>query len=216
MELSEILNIVFGTGLVATVVGLLSIGSELRKARAEARRAEADADTVKITNTEQATRILIENIVEPLREELDATRKELNSVKREVARFRKAVEAIPLCPYHGECPVLGELQIGEECDGRGLFVNRQSRASPQSGRKGKQPDGPRQHGRGQRDASSAGLGPSARGRELHGPSGHGQGDGHAEGREPGAGGREPEHGREQPDGGDHAGGQLDGAEPGDE
>ena len=35
MELSEILNLVFGTGLVATIVGLLNIRSELRKARAE-------------------------------------------------------------------------------------------------------------------------------------------------------------------------------------
>lgn len=110
MEWSEILNVIFGTGLVATIVGLLSIRSELKKARAEAEKAMAEADTVKITNTENATRILIENIVEPLREELDATRRDLNATKREMARFRKAVEAIPLCPYHAGCPVLDELQ----------------------------------------------------------------------------------------------------------
>ena len=114
MALSEILNIIFGTGLVATIVGLLSIRSELRKARAEAEKAQADADTVKITNTEQATRILIQNIVEPLREELNETRKELNPIKRELARLRKAVEAIQLCPYRGECPVLAELQDGTD------------------------------------------------------------------------------------------------------
>ena len=110
MEWSEILNVIFGTGLLATIVGLLSIRSELKKARAEAEKAMAEADTVKITNTENATRILIENIVEPLREELDATRRDLNATKREMARFRKAVEAIPLCPYHAGCPVLDELQ----------------------------------------------------------------------------------------------------------
>ena len=70
MALSEILNIVFGTGLVATIIGILSIRSELKKARAEAEKAMAEADSVKITNTENATRILIQNIVEPLREEL--------------------------------------------------------------------------------------------------------------------------------------------------
>ncbi len=156
MELSEILNYVFGTGLVATVAGLLNIRSELKKARAEARRAEAEADTVKITNTEQATRILIDNIVKPLKGELDATRKELSSVKRVVVRLSKALEAINLCSYHDECPVLGKLQDGEECDGLGFLVKRQPRASPHPGRKGKQPDGPRQHGRGQRDAPAAG------------------------------------------------------------
>lgn len=118
MEWSEILNIVFGTGLVATIVGLLSIRSELKKARAEAEKAMADADTVKITNTENATRILIENIVDPLKEELNETRKELNPIKRELARLRKAVEAIQLCPYRGECPVLAELQDDGGVGGR--------------------------------------------------------------------------------------------------
>lgn len=114
MEWSEILNVIFGTGLVATIVGLLSIRSELKKARAEAEKAMAEADTVKITNTENATRILIQNIVEPLKEELNETRKELNPIKRELARLRKAVEAIQLCPYRGECPVLAELQDGAD------------------------------------------------------------------------------------------------------
>lgn len=110
MALSEILNWIFGTGLVGTIIGLLTLRSELKKAVAEAKKAEAEADTVKITNTEQATRILVQNIVEPLRQELNATREDLNKTKREMARFRKALESIPLCPYHDGCPVLGELQ----------------------------------------------------------------------------------------------------------
>lgn len=120
MEWSVILNVLFGTGLVATIVGLLSIRSELKKARAEAEKAVAEADTVKITNTENATRILMENIVEPLRGELNATRTELNEtreelkqvppLKREVTRLRKAMEAVQRCDYHDVCPVLDELQ----------------------------------------------------------------------------------------------------------
>lgn len=119
MDWSNILNLVLGTGLVATIVGLFSIRSQLKKVKAEAEKAMAEADTVKITNTESATRILLQNIVEPLREELDATRKDLNATKREISRFRKAVEAIPLCPYHAGCPVLGELQDGSGTDGAG-------------------------------------------------------------------------------------------------
>lgn len=153
MNWSEILNVVFGTGLLATVVGLFSIRSELKKARAEAEKAMAEADTVKITNTENATRILIENIVEPLREELDATRRDLNATKREMARFRKAVEAIPLCPYHAGCPVLDELQdvtgtVFPRKDGQsqnhiggGNRKPKRNRASP-SGRGGRTADYP--------------------------------------------------------------------------
>lgn len=119
MALSEILNIVFGTGLVATIIGILSLRSQLKKARAEAEKAMAEADSVKITNTENATRILVQNIVEPLREELNETRKDLTATKREMARFRKAIEAIPLCPYHAGCPVLYELQDGTDVDAAG-------------------------------------------------------------------------------------------------
>ena len=105
MDWSEILNVVLGGGLVASVIGIVTIRSALKKARAEAERALAEADTVKITNTEQATRILIENIVEPLKQELYETRKELSALKREVARFRKAVDSANSCRYSDDCPV---------------------------------------------------------------------------------------------------------------
>lgn len=216
MELSEILNYVFGTGLIATIVGLLNIRSELMKARAEARRAEAEADTVKITNTEQATRILIDNIVKPLTEKLDETHKELQGNKRELTRLRKAVEAIQLCPYRSECPVLGELQVGEECDERGELFKRQSEPPPHPGRKSKRPDSSPQRRRSPRDASPGEPCPASRRRELHGPSGHGACDGDTEGREPGAGRREPDGGSGQSDGGEHPGWQHDGQKSGPE
>lgn len=110
MGLSETLNLIFGTGLLATIIGLLSIRSQLRQAQAVADKAMADADTVKITNTEQATRILIQNIVEPLKQELNETRKELSALKREVARFRKAVDSANSCRYSGDCPVLERMR----------------------------------------------------------------------------------------------------------
>ena len=84
MELSEILNVVLGGSLVGALISIVTIRSALKKARAEAEKALAEADTVKITNTEQATRILVENIVKPLTEELNETRLVHGSTKRQI------------------------------------------------------------------------------------------------------------------------------------
>lgn len=110
MELSEILSWALGGGMVATLITLVTLKSTVLKAKSEAQRACADAEkaraeaeTVRIANTEQATRILMVNIVEPLTKELNATR-------REMARLRKALNAASACDYHDSCPVLRELQ----------------------------------------------------------------------------------------------------------
>ena len=110
MELSQILNVILGGSLVGAIISIVTIRSALKKARAEAEKALAESDTVKITNTEQATRILVENIVNPLKEELNETRKELGSLKREVARFRKAVDSANSCRYNDDCPVLERMR----------------------------------------------------------------------------------------------------------
>ena len=111
MELSEILNVVLGGSLVGALISIVTIRSALKKARAEAEKALAEADTVKITNTEQATRILVENIVKPLTEELNETRREIGSVKREVARLRKAIDGANSCRYSSDCPVLERMRV---------------------------------------------------------------------------------------------------------
>lgn len=124
MSSSEILNILLGSGLVALIVAVATMRATVRKANAEAEKAKADADkaraeaeTVRITNTENATRILVENIVKPLkdelhatREDLQATKREMASTKREMARLRKAVEAASGCPHSDGCPVLARLR----------------------------------------------------------------------------------------------------------
>lgn len=121
MTFSEILNILLGGGLLALVVGVITLKATLRKANAEAEKARADAETVHITNTENATRILVENIVKPLKDELNATREDLQankremaSTKREMARLRKAVEAASACPHSDGCPVLYRLRVNPE------------------------------------------------------------------------------------------------------
>lgn len=117
MTFSELLNILFGGGVIALIISVVTLRATVRKANAEAERAKADAETVHITNTENATRILMENIVKPLKEELNATRndlqatkREMASTKREMARLRKAVEAASGCRHAEYCPVLVKLQ----------------------------------------------------------------------------------------------------------
>lgn len=141
MSFSEILNILLGGGVAALVVALATMRATVRKANAEAEKARADAETVRITNTENATRILMENIVTPLREELHATReelhttrerlsateafmadmqKELASTKRAVSRLSRAVESAKNCPHTDDCVVLYKLRNNKkESDGAG-------------------------------------------------------------------------------------------------
>lgn len=117
MSFSEILNILLGGGVVALIVAVATMRATVRKANADAEKAKAEAETVHITNTENATRILVENIVKPLkdelhatREDLQATKREMASTKREMARLRKAVEAASGCPHSDGCPVLTRLR----------------------------------------------------------------------------------------------------------
>ena len=111
MELSEIINLVLGGGLVATIAAIITLQSTVKKAKAEAEKALAEAETVRIDNTEKATRVLIENIVNPLKEELNETRKDLNATKREMARLRKAIDDANSCKYSDDCPVLKRMRI---------------------------------------------------------------------------------------------------------
>ena len=117
MEFSEILNCILGGGLLAAVVGIVTLKATLRKANADAEKAIAEAETVRIDNAEHATRILIENIVEPLRKELHETREELRetkkefgATKREMARLRKAIADANSCKHSDDCPVLYRLR----------------------------------------------------------------------------------------------------------
>jgi hypothetical protein len=124
MNWSELINIILGGGLIACVISILTLKATVREANAKAERADAeaekafaDAETVRIDNAENATRILVDNIVKPLKEELNATRedlqstkKEMASTKRELARFRKALDTASGCPYADGCPVLHKLR----------------------------------------------------------------------------------------------------------
>lgn len=110
MSWSELLNIVLGGGLVSLVVALTTMRSNMRKAGAEAVKAEADAESVRLDNTEHATRILMEHIVKPLKEELDETRRQIELLKRSIYRLRKAIDTANNCRHHDDCPVLAGMR----------------------------------------------------------------------------------------------------------
>ena len=124
MEFSELLNYILGGGVLALLIGVLTLKATVREAnakaeqaKAEAEKAKAEAESVRIDNAEHATRILIENIVEPLRKELHATREELRetkkefgATKREMARLRKAIADANSCKHSDDCPVLYRLR----------------------------------------------------------------------------------------------------------
>lgn len=118
MDFSAVMNLVLGGGLVATIIAIITLKSTVREARAKAEKATAEAETVRIDNTEHATRILIENIVEPLKEELNENRKALQATRREMARLRKAIDTANSCRHHDDCPVLyGMREYSKEQDG---------------------------------------------------------------------------------------------------
>ena len=104
MDLSEFMNIILGGGLVGTVATIGSLRATVRKAKAEAMKAEAGAEAMRIDNAEHATRILMENIVKPLKDEFCETKKELARNTREMARLRKAIDTAGNCPHRDDCP----------------------------------------------------------------------------------------------------------------
>ena len=140
MDFSEIMNIILSGGLVGTAAAIGSLRATVRKAKAEAMKAEADAEGVRVDNAEHATRVLVSNIVVPLKEELNATRKDLQANKREMARLRKAIDTANSCRHHDDCPVLGGLRKqqeehdgGEDTDGIGKHRQRERKPTGGTG-----------------------------------------------------------------------------------
>ena len=126
MDFSAVMNLVLGGGLVATIIAIITLKSTVREARAKAEKATAEAETVRIDNTEHATRILIENIVEPLKEELNENRKALQATRREMARLRKAIDTANSCRHHDDCPVLyGMREYSKEPEQQPVVKRRQ-------------------------------------------------------------------------------------------
>lgn len=110
MDFNVILNWVLGGGLITAIISIITLRATVREANAKAEKAMAEAEALRIDNVEHATRILMENIVKPLKEQLNATIKSLQSMQREVARFRKALSVANSCKHADNCPVLFKLR----------------------------------------------------------------------------------------------------------
>lgn len=82
---------------------------ELGKLRAEMKQTLTEVESSELENVRKASDILMEHIVNPLRSEI-------KSLRKDVDKFRKAVEKIPTCPMADSCPVSRELLAVETGD----------------------------------------------------------------------------------------------------
>lgn len=102
--ISILLNLVLGGGLIVT---LSTLKSTREKADAESKQKYLDLSKSYVDAFQ-------ENIVKPLEENIDEYKKEVAGLRREVARFRKAIEKAKSCDYDDVCPVRLELQKCED------------------------------------------------------------------------------------------------------
>lgn len=106
--ISLVLNLVLGGGLLVT---LLTLRSQRKLADEQAKGAELDNDS-------KASETLMEYVVRPLKSEM-------TSLRREITRFRNAIERIPECQYSDECPVKESLKQSENPEKNESDVNEQ-------------------------------------------------------------------------------------------
>lgn len=117
MELPEIISLV--AAIISAPLSSWLTAKLLRKkydAEVEQLRAQVEASKTEtrgdeLDNVKKAMAILMEQVVEPLKKEIDGIRKEL-------ARLRRAVEKVNVCPHAATCPVSLELRHIEASNGR--------------------------------------------------------------------------------------------------
>lgn len=123
MNAFEVVRLIVEVILAAIAAGGFKGWIDTKKYRQEVEKLRADVEAAKtntrsneLDNVKKAMAILMEEVVEPLK-------KEINAIRREMARLRKAVEKVNNCPHVADCPVRRELQNSEE----------RCRASPEVG-----------------------------------------------------------------------------------
>ena len=87
--------------------------AEVDSLRAQVEASKVDTRGDELANVKEAMSILMEQVVEPLK-------KEINAIRKELARLRRAVEKANRCPFadHADaCPVLYELRRAEDVEG---------------------------------------------------------------------------------------------------
>ena len=97
---------IIGSIATAVVTHLFERGKyevEIDKLRAELHQAEAKKNGTNLENTQKLIDIIMKQVAEPVEQEAKKLRYAVN-------RFTKAIEQIPTCEYHANCPVTRELQ----------------------------------------------------------------------------------------------------------
>lgn len=115
--LTTILLAIIGSSVIAAPLGAW-LGSiltrdkykaEIDQLRAEVASKMSAVENSELDNVRKANQMLVETVVEPLQ-------KEITSLRRNVDKFRKAIEKIPGCPHANECPVSRQLWSDEDID----------------------------------------------------------------------------------------------------
>ena len=99
--MNEIVRMIIDSLLGGTlIVTLVTLRSTRRKAREDVRAAAIENDKALMNSFN-------EFIVEPLK-------REVNALRKDVRRFTRAVEKINDCPHAADCPVRNELQNSKD------------------------------------------------------------------------------------------------------
>lgn len=104
-----ILTAIIGAGGFKMYIDRRKYIQEVEKLKAEVRASQVNTRGSELDNVQKAMRILMDEIVEPLKQEINAIRKELG-------KLRRAVEKANGCRFAADCPVRGELQKSDKVD----------------------------------------------------------------------------------------------------
>ena len=102
-----ILTAVIGAGGFKMYIDRRKYVQEVEKLKTEVQAAQVNTRGSELDNVQKAMRILMDEIVEPLKQEINAIRKEL-------VKLRRAVEKSNNCRFAANCPVRDELQKPEK------------------------------------------------------------------------------------------------------
>lgn len=102
-----ILTVAIGAGGFKMYIDRRKYIQEVEKLKAEVQAAQVNTRGRELENVQKAMQILMDEIVEPLKQEINAIRKELG-------KLRRAVEKANGCRFSADCPVRSELQKPEK------------------------------------------------------------------------------------------------------
>ena len=83
--------------------------AEIAGLRAEIEEKLTGVRSSELDNVRKANDLLLDSVVAPLK-------KEMSSLRKDVEKFRKAIERIPTCTMADQCPVSRKLRDSEEDD----------------------------------------------------------------------------------------------------